>query len=539
MQKRTEKDSMGIMEVPADALYGATTQRAILNFPVSGYRFGRPFIRALGLIKWAAAQANRDLERLDEERTRLIVQAAEEVIEGRLDGHFPIDIFQTGSGTSTNMNVNEVIANRVSQISGKPIGLKEPVHPNDHVNMGQSSNDVIPTAIHVAVGESIRNDLMPALEHLQQGLEAKTHEFWDIIKIGRTHLMDATPIRLGQEFSAYAKQVEHGKLRAGNAIAAVEELALGGTAVGTGLNCHPQFPGRVMGYLWNKTGVAFREARNHFEAQGAKDGLVEASGEMRTMAVSLFKIANDIRWLSSGPRCGIGEIQLPATQPGSSIMPGKVNPVICESAMQVCAQVIGNDTAICWGGANGNLELNVMMPMMAHNILENIRLLANVVRAFQDKCVSGIIANRERCEELVEYSMAMVTSLAPMIGYDRAAEIAKESAKTGKTVRELCREKQVLPEADLKRALDPVEMTKPGGEGSAGGGLQEVRSSGVQEFRSSGVQEFRSSGVQEFRSSGVQEFRSSAGVWRQINIQDLNRVKMVRIRVNKGQRQVN
>ena len=460
---------MGTMDVPFDALYGATTQRAVLNFPVSGYRFGRPFIRALGLIKWAAAQANRDLSRLDQERARLIVQAAEELIDGTLDRHFPIDIFQTGSGTSTNMNANEVIANRVSQIAGKPIGSKDPVHPNDHVNMGQSSNDVIPTAIHVAVGESIRNDLMPALEHLQHGLEAKTQEFWDVIKIGRTHLMDATPVRLGQEFSGYAKQIEHGKLRVGNAIAAVEELALGGTAVGTGLNTHPEFAGRVMGYLWNRTGIAFREARNHFEAQAAKDGLVEASGELRTLAVSLFKVANDIRWLSSGPRCGIGEIQLPATQPGSSIMPGKVNPVMCESVMQVSAQVFGNDTTVCWGGANGNLDLNVMMPVMAYNTLESIRLLANVVRAFQDKCVSGIIANRERCKELVEYSMAMVTSLAPIIGYDRAAEIAKESAKTGKTVREICRERQVLPEAHLNRALDPIEMTKPGGDGAVGG----------------------------------------------------------------------
>jgi fumarate hydratase class II len=465
MQTRPEKDSMGTMDVPFDALYGATTQRAVLNFPVSGYRFGRPFIRALGLIKWAAAQANRDLSRLDEERARLIVQAAEEVIDGTLDRHFPIDIFQTGSGTSTNMNANEVIANRASQIAGKPIGSKDPVHPNDHVNMGQSSNDVIPTAIHVAVAESIRNDLMPALEHLQHGLEAKTQEFWDVIKIGRTHLMDATPVRLGQEFSGYAKQIEHGKLRAGNAIAAVEELALGGTAVGTGLNTHPEFAGRVMGYLWNRSGIAFREARNHFEAQAAKDGLVEASGELRTLAVSLFKLANDIRWLSSGPRCGIGEIQLPATQPGSSIMPGKVNPVLCESVMQVSAQVFGNDTTVCWGGANGNLELNVMMPVMAYNILESIRLLANVVRAFQDKCVSGITANRERCKELVEYSMAMVTSLVPMIGYDRAAEIAKESAKTGKTVREICQDKRVLPEADLSRALDAIEMTKPGGNG--------------------------------------------------------------------------
>jgi len=469
MDTRVEKDSMGSMQVPADALYGATTQRAVLNFPISGYRFGRPFIRALGLVKWAAAQANRDLGKLDEERTRLIVQAAEEVIEGALDSHFPIDIFQTGSGTSTNMNANEVIANRVSQLTGKPIGTKDPVHPNDHVNMGQSSNDVIPTAIHIAVGESVRNDLMPALERLQHGLEAKTQEFWDIIKIGRTHLMDATPIRLGQEFSGYAKQVEHGKLRAGNAIAAVEELALGGTAVGTGLNCHPEFTGRAMGYLWNRTGVAFREARNHFEAQGAKDGLVEASGEIRTLAVSLFKIANDIRWLSSGPRCGIGEIQLPATQPGSSIMPGKVNPVMCEAVMQVCAQVIGNDTAICWGGANGNLELNVMMPMIAHNILENIRLLTGVSRVFQDKCVSGITANRAHCEELVERSMALVTSLAPIIGYDRASEIAKESAKTGKTVREISKSKNLMTDSELDKALDPIAMTKPGGEGSTGG----------------------------------------------------------------------
>jgi fumarate hydratase class II len=469
MQTRIEKDSMGTMELPADALYGATTQRAVLNFPISGYRFSRPFIRALGLVKWAAAQANHDLGKLDERRAQLITAAAEEVIDGRWDSQFPIDIFQTGSGTSTNMNANEVIANRCSQLDGKAIGSKDPVHPNDHVNMGQSSNDVIPTGIHIAVAESVRSELMPALDHLQQGLEAKAHEFWEVIKIGRTHLMDATPVRLGQEFSGYAKQVEYGKLRAGNAIAAVEELALGGTAVGTGLNSHPEFAGKVMGYLWNRTGVAFREARNHFEAQGAKDGLVEASGQMRSIAVSLFKIANDIRLLVSGPRCGIAEIQLPATQPGSSIMPGKVNPVMCESVVQVCAQVFGNDTTVCWGGANGQLELNVMMPLIAHNVLESIRLLSNVARVFQDKCISGIIANRDRCNELVELSMAMVTSLAPLIGYDRAAEIAKESAATGKTVRQICRERQVLSEDQLTRALDPVEMTKPGGVGSTGG----------------------------------------------------------------------
>src|SRR5438132_4885860 len=466
MQTRIEKDSMGPMEVPSNALYGATTQRAVLNFPVSGYRLSRPLIRALGLVKWAAAQANRDLGKMDEERATLIVQAAEEVIAGKLDEHFPIDILQTGSGTSSNMNANEVIGNRASQLAGKPIGSKDPVHPNDHVNMGQSSNDVIPTAIHIAVAESIRNDLMPSLEYLQEGLQAKTQEFWEVIKIGRTHLMDATPVRLGQEFSGYAKQVEHGKLRAGNSIAAIEELALGGTAVGTGLNCHPEFAGRVMGYLWNRTGVAFREARNHFEAQGGKDGLVEASGQMRSIAVSLFKIANDIRLLASGPRCGIGEIQLPATQPGSSIMPGKVNPVMCESVMMVCAQVIGNDTSITWAGANGNFELNVMMPVMAHNLLESIRLLGNVVDVFCEKCVLGIVANNEHCRELIELSMAMVTSLAPKIGYDRAAEIAKESAKTGRTVREIAREKKVLPEKELERAIDPVAMAQPGGKGT-------------------------------------------------------------------------
>ncbi|MGC3988870.1 MAG: class II fumarate hydratase [Chthoniobacteraceae bacterium] len=466
---RIEKDSMGTMEVPSHALYGASTQRAVLNFPISGYKFPREFIRALGLVKWAAAEANFELDRLDEAKVSLITQATEEVIEGKLDEHFPLDIFQTGSGTSTNMNANEVISNRCSQLAGKAIGSKDPVHPNDHVNMGQSSNDVIPSAIHIAVGEAIRNNLMPALEALDGALERKAMEFWDIIKIGRTHLMDATPIRLGQEFSGYAKQVEYARLRAGNAISAIEELALGGTAVGTGLNCHPEFPGKVMHHLWNRTGIAFREARNHFEAQGSKDGLVQASGQLKTIAVSLFKIANDIRWLGSGPRCGIGEIRLPETQPGSSIMPGKVNPVMCEMLMQVCSQVIGSDTTVTWAGANGNFDLNVMMPVMAYSLLESIRLLTNAATIFRTKCVEGITANVERCNELVEYSMAMVTSLAPIIGYDRAADIAKESAKTGKTVRQLCREQQVLPEDELTKALDPVEMTKPGGEGSSGG----------------------------------------------------------------------
>jgi fumarate hydratase class II len=466
---RLEKDSMGDMFVPESALYGASTQRAVLNFPISGYRFSRPFIRALGLIKWAAAQANHDLGLLDAHRASLIVQAAEEVAEGKLDAHFPLDIFQTGSGTSTNTNANEVIANRAAQLAGKAIGSRDPVHPNDHVNMGQSSNDVIPSAIHVSAAEELKNHLAPTLEKLASALEMKAKEFWDIIKIGRTHLMDATPVRLGQEFSGYAQQITYGRKRVDRAIEVLRELALGGTAVGTGLNRHLQFPAKVMHHLEQRTGIAFYEAKNHFEAQGAKDAVVEASGELKTIATSLFKIANDIRLLGSGPRCGIGEIQLPATQPGSSIMPGKVNPVMSESMMMVCAQVFGNDTCITWAGANGNFELNVMMPVMAHALLESIRLLANAVNAFTEKCVIGIVANKEHCRELVELSMAMVTSLAPKIGYDRAAEIAKESAKTGKTVREICQAQKILPEAELNRILDPVAMTEPGGEGSAGG----------------------------------------------------------------------
>jgi fumarate hydratase class II len=466
---RLEKDSMGEMFVPESALYGASTQRAVLNFPISGYRFSRPFIRALGLIKWAAAQANHDLGLLDAQRAALIVQAAEEVAEGKLDAQFPLDIFQTGSGTSTNTNANEVIANRSAQLAGKPIGSRDPVHPNDHVNMGQSSNDVIPSAIHVSAAEELKNRLAPALDKLAAALEAKAKEFWDIIKIGRTHLMDATPVRLGQEFSGYAQQIAYARKRVDKAIDVLRELALGGTAVGTGLNRHVEFPSKVMPHLEQRTGIAFYEAENHFEAQGSKDAVVEASGELKTIAVSLFKIANDIRLLGSGPRCGIGEIQLPATQPGSSIMPGKVNPVMSESMMMVCAQVFGNDTCITWAGANGNFELNVMMPVMAHALLESIRLLANAVNVFTEKCVTGIVANKERCRALVELSMAMVTSLAPKIGYDRAAEIAKESAKTGKTVREICLAKKILPESELNRILDPVAMTEPGGEGSAGG----------------------------------------------------------------------
>ncbi|HLW35542.1 MAG TPA: class II fumarate hydratase [Chthoniobacterales bacterium] len=466
---RTEKDSMGEMSLPEWALYGASTQRAVLNFPISGYRFPRPFIRALGLIKWAAAQANHDLGLLDAERAALIVQAAEEVIEGKLDQHFPLDIFQTGSGTSTNTNANEVIANRCAQLAGKPIGSRELVHPNDHVNMGQSSNDVIPSAIHISAAEQLKTHLVPALGKLHAALDAKAKEFWDIIKIGRTHLMDATPVRLGQEFSGYAQQIAYSKQRAEKAIDVLREVALGGTAVGTGLNRHANLPKKALRHIEQRTGIAFFEAKNHFEAQGGKDAVVEVSGQLKAIATALFKIANDIRLLGSGPRCGIGEIQLPATQPGSSIMPGKVNPVMSESMMMVCAEVFGNDAAITWAGANGNFELNVMMPVMAHDLLESIRILANAVDAFSEKCVTGIKANKARCEELVELSMAMVTALAPKIGYDRAAEIAKESVRTGKTVRELCREKKILPEKELEAALDPVSMTEPGGTGAAGG----------------------------------------------------------------------
>lgn len=470
MQTRTEKDSMGPMEVPENALYGATTQRAVLNFPVSGYRFGREFIRALGMVKWAAAEANLELGRLDDTRATLIARAAEEVMEGSLDQWFPIDIFQTGSGTSTNMNVNEVISNRCSQYVEKPIGSKDPVHPNDHVNMGQSSNDVIPTAIHVAVAERLRKYVVPSLEKLHAAFERKTMEFWDVIKIGRTHLMDATPVRLGQEFSGYARQCELAVQRARQAIHEVEELPIGGTAVGTGLNCHPDFAGIVVRHLDQLTGNEFREAKNHFEAQSAKDGLVEASGHLKTIAVSLAKIANDIRWLGSGPRCGIGEIRLPETQPGSSIMPGKVNPVMCEAVLQVCARVIGNDATVTYAATLlSNFELNVGMPVIAHAMLESCRLIANVVDVFRTRCIEGIAANTDHCGELVEYSMAMVTSLAPRIGYDLASEIAKESAKTKRTVREICKERNLMPEAELKAALDPISMTQPGGEGSAGG----------------------------------------------------------------------
>lgn len=456
---------MGTMEVPAEALYGASTQRAVLNFPVSERPLPLPLIHAYGLIKGAAAAANRDLGLLDGHVADLICRAAKEVAEGSLDEHFVVDTYQTGSGTSTNMNANEVISNRCCQLVGNEIGAREPVHPNDHVNLGQSSNDTFPTAMHVATALQLRDRLRPALVALQQSLAAKRDAFDSVLKIGRTHLMDATPVRLGQEFGGYARQLELAVARIDRALGALMELPMGGTAVGTGLNCHPEFPARAIAILATETGLPWREADDHFEAQSAKDALVEVSGVLKTVATSMFKIANDIRLLGSGPRCGIGELQLPATQPGSSIMPGKVNPVMAESVMQVCARVFGNDATVTWCAASGNLELNVMMPAMAEALLESIHLLANVGNVFRERCIDGVEANVDRCQELIEYSLAMVTSLNARIGYDRAAAIAKESVTSGRTVRELCLERLDelgLTEAELNAALDPESMTRPG-----------------------------------------------------------------------------
>jgi fumarate hydratase class II len=463
---------MGEMRVPADAYYAAQTGRAVENFPISDLRFSRRFIAAMGLIKWACAEVNHKLGFLDDKRKSLVQQAAQEVIDGRLDSQFVVDIFQTGSGTSTNMNTNEVIASRANEIATGKRGGKEPVHPNDHVNMEQSSNDTIPTAMHISAAVAIKESLIPALQHLTDALQKKADQFDDVVKIGRTHLQDATPIRLGQELSGYAHQARLGVERSQKALRALRELPLGGTAVGTGINSHPDFAKQAIAAIAQKTGIEFVEAKNHFEAQASKDGIVEASGQLKTIAVSLTKIANDIRWLASGPRCGIGEISVPATQPGSSIMPGKVNPVMSEMVLQVAAQVIGNDATIAWGGAMGStFELNVMMPVMAYNLLQSIELLSRASRVFADRCVAGVEANRERCEGLVEQSLAMCTSLAPLIGYDKAAEIAKESMKSGKTVRQIAAEKKVLSDADLNKALDPRRMTQPQADmvGSGGG----------------------------------------------------------------------
>ncbi len=461
MEYRSERDSMGEVRVPADALYGASTQRAVENFPISNLRFGRRFIWALGIIKGAAARVAGEQGYIDQDKAAAVAAAAREVAEGKLDDHFVLDIFQTGSGTSTNTNANEVIANRATQMLGGALGDRL-VHPNDHVNFGQSSNDVIPTAIHIAAAAAIYEDLLPALERLAAALHAKAVEFADVVKSGRTHLMDATPVTLGQEFSGYATQIGKAVDRIKKVVPELQELALGGTAVGTGLNAPEGFAAAVIEGISRDTGIEFREAENHFEAQASKDATVNVSGTLKTVAVSLFKIVNDLRWLASGPRTGIAEIQLPSLQPGSSIMPGKVNPVMPEMVMQVAAQVFGNDVTITWGGANGNFELNVMMPVIAHNLLESIELLAHASDTLRERCVDGIVANVERARQLVEANIIVVTALNPHIGYDKGAEVAKEAFATGRNVRDVVLEKGFMSEEELDAVLDIKKMTEGG-----------------------------------------------------------------------------
>jgi fumarate hydratase class II len=468
---RTERDSMGDVFVPADAYYGAQTQRAVENFPISGWRLPASLIHAMGRVKYACAIVNHDLGKLigtgknplDDSRVQALLSAAREVADGKFDDQFPIDVFQTGSGTSSNMNVNEVIANRAIEISGGDrMAADKPIHPNDHVNMGQSTNDTFPTAIHVGVAYEIKNRLIPMLQKLADTLSRKSRQWDDVIKIGRTHLMDATPLRLGQEIGGMARQIELSVQRAKQAIAAVLELPIGGTAVGSGINTHPEFGARVAKALAEDTAIPFIEAANHFEANAQRDGLVACHGQLKTIATTLFNVANNIRMLGSGPRCGFFEIALPSRQPGSSIMPGKVNPVMCESLMQLTARVFGNDQTITvCGAAGGQFQLNIMMPVMGHTVLESIHLLANGTDAFVEFCAADMQANIEVCESFVEKSLAMVTSLNPYIGYEKAAKLAKEAFETGKTIRELCLEQKILPEDKLREALDPLRMTEP------------------------------------------------------------------------------
>ena len=461
METRIEKDSMGEMKVPANAYYGAQTQRAVENFPVSGIRFPRGFVAALGLLKRACAEVNLEMGLLDEKTAKAIIEAEKEVIEGKLDDHFVLDVFQTGSGTSSNMNANEVIANRAIEILGGEIGSKT-VHPNDHVNKSQSSNDMIPSACHVAARREIQSDLLPALEELRDSLGRKEKEFDDIIKVGRTHLMDATPVRLGQVFGGYRSQLDHGIERVKQSMAGLEELALGGTAVGTGLNAKPGFAAKVCEKVAQWTELPFREAENHFEAQAGRDALAAASASIRSVALSLMKIANDIRFLGSGPRCGIGELKLPSLQPGSSIMPGKVNPVIPEVVSQVVAQVMGNDLAVSVGAQGGHFELNVMIPVMIHNLLESTKITASACRLLASRCVDGLEADKERCETLVEQSLSLVTPLAPHIGYDKAAELAKKAHATGKTAREVAKEMGVITPELEEKVFNLRKLTEPG-----------------------------------------------------------------------------
>ena len=465
---RTERDSMGTMDVPADAYYGASTRRAQLNFPISDLRFPRSFIRALGVIKLAAARVNAELGLLDGDVAKAVEAAAREVADGKWDEHFVVDIFQTGSGTSTNTNANEVIANRATEIMGAEMG-SHLVHPNDHVNMGQSSNDVIPTAIHLSALTQMSQELVPALSKLHASLKEKSDEFWPIIKTGRTHLQDATPVRLGQAFLGFAGQVEYSIDRVNHAQLGLSQVALGGTAVGTGVNTHPEFSQRVCRVASDLAKVHVRETDNHFQAQNTLDGVVEASGALRTLAVSLHKIANDIRWMGCGPRAGLGELLLPEVQPGSSIMPGKINPVIAESVIQVAAQVVGNDATISMAGLGGYFELNTMMPVAAYNLLQSVSLLATSADNFAEQCVKGLQAT-DTGPAMVEKGLMLGTALSPAIGYDKAAEIAKEAAATGSTIRETARQKTDLGDDRLDELLDPVKMTEPGlGGGSAGG----------------------------------------------------------------------
>ncbi len=470
MSYRIERDSLGEVKVPQDAYWGAQTQRAVENFPISGLRFPRSFIRALGLVKLCAAKVNAHLKLLDERHARAIEQAAREVADGKLDAHFPIDIFQTGSGTSTNMNANEVIANRACELLGVQRGDKAAVHPNDHVNLGQSSNDVIPACVHISAALAVHEQLLPALEHLQKTLTAKAQEFSDIVKTGRTHLMDAMPLTLGQEFSGYAAQIELARERLEAVLPRVYELALGGTAVGTGINTHAEFGKRITQALAQETGIAFTEARNHFAAQAAMETAVELSGALKTVAVALYKIANDLRWMNSGPQAGLAEIRLPALQPGSSIMPGKVNPVIPEAVMMAAMQVMGNDAVITHAAASGNFELNVALPVIAHNLLQSLTILSNACRVFADKCIAGIVANREHMERLAAQNAILATALNPYIGYDKAAEVVKKALAQNKTIREVVLEMKLLPPEKLDEVLDIRKMTQGGFIAGVGGG---------------------------------------------------------------------
>lgn len=452
---------MGEMEVPADALYGASTQRAVLNFPISGQGMPPAFIKGMAIVKWACAKANVELGKLDADKAELICKAAGEVESGAFDAHFPVDVFQTGSGTSSNMNINEVLSNRCSQLAGEPLGSKRPVHPNDDCNMGQSSNDIIPTTLHVAVALAVQSQLKPALEQLETALEYKAQAFASIVKIGRTHLMDATPLTMGQEFSGYAAQVRKAIRRCDKALEALEELAIGGTAVGTGINCHPEFAGKVCRLISEKTGLSFREADNHFEAQGGRDDAVEVAGYLSTIAASLTKIANDIRLLGSGPRSGLGEITLPATQPGSSIMPGKVNPVMSEMLVQASIYAQGMAQIVATSGRDGHFELNVTIPLIAKSLLDAITVLANGAATFSSRCVEGIEVNEEQCKALVDRSLMLVTALNPYIGYDNAAMVAKKAFAENKTLREVVLEIGLMEAEALDAALDPMKMVQP------------------------------------------------------------------------------